>query len=77
METMAMEAKAATEELLVCLPPSLQNAVCMHELYWPLQCVATVLALSCIQDDWTCNHELGSAQHAVMQCSNRPKDVDC
>ena len=39
METMAMEAKVATEELLVCMPPSHQNAVCMHELYWLLHCV--------------------------------------
>ena len=39
METMATEAKVATEELPVRLPPSHQNAVCMHELYWLLHCV--------------------------------------
>ena len=77
MGTMAMEAKAATEELLVCLPPSQQDAVCMHEMYWLLHCVMTVLAFSCMQDDCTRNHELGSVQPAVIQCLNRLKDVDC
>ena len=77
METMAMEAKVAMVELLVCLPPSHQSAACMHELYWLLHCVMIVLAFSCIEDDWTCNHELGSTQHAVKQCLNCPKDLDC